>query len=406
LKYSKSYDKKTIVFLPTYDYLSEKLFLSFINKLDEFNTIYINNDEFQLIKKNKNIAYNFSYYLEVRGGYSFKKNKNILKKLKKIFIENKALQTKLLKNIKDINPDLVITTSDMSIAFKGIKKYCDKNNIPTILIQPSFFDYEETNKKDIKSKLRKLINIFLDIYPKQILWGNEDKNTILFLWGNFFKNYYNKEKDIRIVGNPIYDNYNDKCLSTRDKDNLRSNLKIMSNKKVVTICTEAFGGLISKEDTNMLFKFYSEIINTNQNFFFIIKLHPRDSIKDINLRLNINLSNYVLIGNEYSLLDIFYITDIQVSVASASSLEAILLNIPVILINPNNSININNFFNNSVELRAHDIIEFNKCLDMVSSVTWSNKFALNRDKFLSVYLNSLGSASSNIKKEIKRILHD
>ena len=405
MKFNYANGKKTIVFIPTYDYLSNKLFLSFVDRLKDFNTIYINNDEYQEIKEDYNIISKFSYYLEVSCGRKPSKTKTLLERLKTIFIKNNILRKKILYSVKNIKPDLIITTSDMSISFKSIKRHCDKKNIPMIIMQPSFFDYAKTSNMSYKDGVRKIINIFFEIYPKQAVWGAEDKNTILFLWGNFFKEFYNKEKDIRIVGNPVYDSYTPKPLLNKSNENLKGKLGI-SKQKVVTICTEAFGGLISNEDTSALFNLYSEIIRENQNNFFIIKLHPRDSLKDVKLKLKLNYSNYILIKDEYSLLNIFHITDIQVSVASTSSLEAILLNIPVILINPNRRININNFFNGLVELRANNLAEFNECINIVSSKYWVKNFTLNRRKFLSLYLDSLGSASLNIKKEICLILND
>ena len=224
-------NKKRIVFLPTYDYLSNDLFLSFIDRLSEYDTIYINNDEYQPIEKNSNIIKKFSKYFEVYSGYNFTSKPSFQKKIKSFF-NNILFQKKLNLFFKSLDPDLLITTSDMSVAFKGIKAYCKINNIPIIIIQPSFFDYEKIYKINYKDRTRKFINFFIEIYPKQALWGNEDKETILFLWGSYFKNYYSNKKDIRIVGNPKYDTYISNNLQQFDIDRFKKKYNI-NNKKII-----------------------------------------------------------------------------------------------------------------------------------------------------------------------------
>lgn len=390
--------RKRIVFIPTYNYLSKNLFLSFVEKLKEdYDCIIINNDEYSKIEEDEYYKGVFDAYYEVNVNNEFKINPNLIDRFKKIFIKNFLLRKKFLSLIKEIKPDLIITNSDMSLAFKAIKKYCDNNNIYTVILQPSFFDLERITPFRINDLLRKFINIFSDYFPKQYLWGNEYKSNILFLWGHYFANFYKYQK-IKIVGNALYDQPYQSNINLRKKLNLE-------NKFVVTICTEAFGGLISDIDSKLLIKFYENIINYNEELYIILKVHPRESSDYFRNALELKHSNYAIIGNEHSLQDVLNITNVQVSVASATSLESIIFNTPIILINPNNQIKINNFFSGMVEEKATNIQEFQEKIHIIrTDKKWYEGYKENRKTFLELYCYGLGESSKNIKNEIDRVL--
>jgi len=102
-------------------------------------------------------------------------------------------------------------------------------------------------------------------------------------------------------------------------------------------------------------------------------------------------------------------SDIQISVASTTSLQALLFKTPIILVNPNNLIKINNFFDNdiNVELRATTLQECNNAIQTILfDSKWKKQFNERRNQFINLYLNYIGTSAKKIEKEINSILKE
>ena len=402
----KSKTQHKILFIPTYDYLSEDMVLSFIQYLDKYELIYLHHDEYSKLKMNKHIMKYTHHYETINTNIQTALRIPVVYKFMKLLVYNRKLKKQVLNKVKYYSPSIIITFSDLSISINGIKEYCRINDIPIIIMQPSFFDSKIQSlpfPEMIKSKLRKLLNPILDIYPRQQLWGNEVKESILFLWGSEYKKLYSDDKDIRIVGNPVYDHYLDNLMAKENREILKKEL-FQNNEDIVLICTEAFGGIISCAQTRMLYKFYDEIIRSNPTWNFIVKIHPRDDTERIKSHFKNNPPNIVFVSNEYNLKSLFGISSAQVSVASVTSLEAVIYSCPIILINPNNKMNVNSFFNNTIEYKASTVDQFNKCLAELGEKRNWEVFINRRRAFLRSYLNMPINSASTICDQICQIV--
>ncbi len=100
---------------------------------------------------------------------------------------------------------------------------------------------------------------------------------------------------------------------------------------------------------------------------------------------------------------VYSISDIQMSVASASSLEAVADGIPIILVG-NETFTVPNFFDNSIELRAETAAECTACIEKVLSPEWRKEFEQKRKDYLEYYLDFYNSPEDSFVDCIEDIL--
>lgn len=404
--------KEKIVFIPTFYYLSHPLFFSVVEKFSDYEKVYFNTKDpvswdynKKGIQKEEVLNY-FDNYYEVDKEIDYKNSKQH-NKLQRFF-ENK----KYIKNIKDIlneiKPTAIITTSDMSYSARICKQWANKINISVIIIQPSFLDFKITDynlKKKIKYLLfNKILNI--PLYSRQVCFGNENRNNYLFLWGEYFKNYYVGKtiyNNIYITGNPAFDKYFTDY--KKENANFHDMLGIPADKKVITICTQPVNVTFGVDAFTCLIDLYKEVIADNKELFFVIKVHPREDIEKYNKAFrDLDKSNYKIV-KDMNLYDLYKITDVQVSVSSYSSFEAVVLGIPIILVNPENKLKLFDYFNNEIELKANMAEELSKHLRRCLTEEYRDEFKIKREKYLKSRLYSLDEKSGErVVKKMEEII--
>lgn len=403
--------KQNIIFIPTYYYLSNPLFFSITEKISKYEKIYLNTKELWKYNKGKidrdEILKYFDNYYEI--GQIFNQKYNKLSKLKK-FIEMK----KFIKNFKNIlcelKPVAIITTSDMTFSWRICNQWAKKNNLPVIIIQPSFFDFKKNNY-DFKRRIKYLIfNKILNIpiFGRQDYIGNEDENNYLFLWSEYFKQYYKNKPiydNIYITGNPALDKYLTAYIKKKN-DTYYKILNISPDKKIIVFCTQDIDKMYGVDDFTVMIKLLKEIIVDNKEVYFIIKVHPREEIEKYSRALKeIDKKNCKIVKN-VDLYKLYEITDVQISFATSySSFEAIVLGVPIILINPKNKYEFIDYFNNEIELRASTSIELSRQLKKCLTEKYKNEFKIKRKKYLKSRLTYLdGKCRERVADKIEEII--
>lgn len=403
--------KRNIVFIPTYYYLSHPLFFSIVEKFSDYEKVYFDTKDPEFERYNKNgiqkeeVLNYFDKYCEVDKEIDWRNSKN--NKLQRFF-EHKTY----IKNIKNIlngiKPTAIITTSDMSYPARICNQWANKNNIPVIIIQPSFLDFEISDynlKYRIKYLLfNKLLNI--PLYSRQACFGNENINNYLFLWGEYFKKYYEGKpiyNNIYITGNPVFDKYFTNY--KKGNDNFHGILDMPPDKKVITVCTQEIDVVFGVDAFTSLIDAYKNVIVDNEKFFFVIKIHPREDIEKYNKAFrDLDKSNYKIV-KDINLHDIYKITDVQVSVSSYSSFEAVVLGIPIILVNPDNKFKLFDYFNNEIALRANTAEELSKHLRRCLTEEYKDEFKIKREKYLKSRLYYLdGKSGERVVEKVEEII--
>lgn len=405
--------KKTIVFIPTYYYLSHPLFFRIVKKFSDYKKVYFNTKDSvswkynkKGIKKNEVLKWFDNYYEVDKELDSKNSNSNKLQ----IFLKHKKYISNIKNVLSEIKPAAIITTSDMSYSARICNQWANKNNVPIIIIQPSFLNFGESNYNcnlNHRTKyllFNKILNI--PLYRRQTLFGNENKNNYLFLWGDYFKKFY-KDKEIYnnifLTGNPVFDRCNE--VNKENKENIYKQFDFLKDKQIITVCTENIDDICGVDIFSRLIDIYKRAIINSGELFFVIKVHPRENIGKYNKAFkDLNKNNYKIV-KDVNLYDLYKITDVQVSVMSYSSFEAVVLGIPMVLVNPDNKIKFFDFFNNEVELKAKTAEELSKHLRRCLTEEYKNEFKLKRKKYLDSRLGYLdGKSGERVVEKIEELI--
>lgn len=404
--------RKRIVFIPSYYYLSHPLFFNVVEKISDYEKVYFNTKDpvsweynKKRIKKEDILKY-FDTYYEVNKEMGYKDSKN--NKLQK-FYEIKIYIKKIKEILDGIKPVIIIATSDMFFAARVFNQWANINNIPVIIIQHVFLDFKK-NSYDLKQRIKYLLfNKVLNIplCRRQTYYGNEDNNNnYLFLWGEYFKRYYKGKAiydNIYITGNPACDKY----FTVYRKKNYTyyKILNISPDKKIVVFCTQVIDKMFGNKAFTKVISIIKRTVVVNKKYYFIIKVHPREDIEKYKKTFrDLNENNYKIVKN-MNLYDLYKITDVQASVSSYSSFEAVASGIPIIIINPNNKLKVFDPFNNEIELRASTSEELNDQLKKCLTEEYKKEFKFRRRKFLKSRLTYLdGKCGERVADKIREII--
>lgn len=418
--------KKKVLFIPGLSYLSNPIFCSICNTNNGFfQTIYLN-PNFPFSKKDiidnyqsKEIRKSFDQFIEINhSDFDYFKqnihNSNFINKIKNlpVFIKKlKNYKVLLHDELKRIQPAIIVVDTDLSTVSLILNKWAIKNSVPVIIMQSAFVNLTKSSfyKKLKNGMFYLLINKIYNIpfVGRQMYYGNEFESNYIFIWGNYFKKIIRNKrvtKQIRIVGNPLFDdidyNLNEKMY------NKSAILKKSDNRPIISIFTQILSGLTSNNEVKEIENSYYKIINNNPQWFFILKVHPRESIdKYKSIFSKINGNNY-LITQSIDNKEIFYFSDVQISVFSYSSFDAVLHNTPIILFRID-KINATDSFNNEIELRANNLSELENCIKKTLSKDYQKEFHLKRKKFLKSRINLKDNKSvGRVMTEIKNILRN
>ena len=396
--------KKRIVYIPDYYYLSNRIFINLLKYTKgHFYNIYFNTKDplfektnLMGIKKNEIIPF-FDEYSEVE------KSKIHIGKIKKRklnnYVEWKKVNNYIHDQLSKLNPQAIITTTDMGGVINRMCNYwAKKNNVPYIVIQSAFIP-THFEKTSLKNKLNYLIFnkvLGIPLHKRQNLFGNEISTNHLILWSDYFKKYYKGteiEGNIRTCGFPGYDHLFNRDINTHIK-----NITLPKNKHIVTICIQPLKSILSSKNQDEINEILISGITNNTDFFFLINVHPRMQLEEIRaIFKRIKTNNYIII--EYpEIFTLIANSDIQVSVSSTVSFESVILDIPIILIKKEL---VSHFdpFNNEIELRANTSEEFSEQLNRCIKSDYKNDFKKRRDKYLKKMVKYIDGKSS------ERIIH-
>jgi hypothetical protein len=404
---------KKVVFIPTYDYLSNPLFSLIVPLLKGFYNIYFNTNEiisWSREEEEKRKEELLSQFDEYRSIY-YTRTRNWIKKTIAVFRYRK----KTHEVLDEIDPAVIVTASDMSFSSKLAKVWTNKKDIPLIVLQPAFIDpgiYNDISSLQYRIKhlvFNRLFSIPLALEQKR--WGNEYSDNYLLLWGEYFKKMYRGlpiHENIYVTGNPVYDKYFKKDSEKKVlREKVYREYGFPMNRKIVAICTE---GLITPEFMDAgkrLNNIYRELVRKRKDLYFVIKLHPRDSLEDfMGIFSDIPDINYSIIKN-LDLENLFLISSVQVSICSASSFEAVIAGVPIVLVNPNNMVKYHDVFRNKIELRATNINEFESCIDDALTLEYRENFRKKRELYLSEMIGTVdGGAAERMAKVITKIINE
>jgi spore coat polysaccharide biosynthesis predicted glycosyltransferase SpsG len=162
-------------------------------------------------------------------------------------------------------------------------------------------------------------------------------------------------------------------------------------------------GILTREQAREMYRMLWEIISQNPDIHFIIKVHPSEDIKTYSMvifgnRIGANYS----ITQTASIPDLLKIADIQISMASYTSFEAVVAGVPIIILHPE----FVNFFNQfeGIGQTATNIGSFNVKLKVALRPTGRMVFASQRKDYLDKKLAFFGNSAEITANTIKKVI--
>lgn len=406
--------KRKIIFIPCLYYLANELFFSIARKFIKYETIYFDTKEpdhkrfnEKGIKKNTILNY-FDSYCKVNFVLEPPcKKLNRIRRLFKTINDNR----KYIKNINyildNIKPIAIISSGDMFYSMRICSQWAKENNIPVFIIQPSpiYFSKFYFGSKPRYLLYNKILNI--PKYNKQTYFGNENKNNYVFLWGEYLKSYYRRKEvfdNIYITGNPSFDKYF--IEKGKASIELYRILDIPLSKNIIVICTRPIEHKEKKSDFDKRNNIYKNLL-FNNDYFFIIKIHPRENIEKYKkLFEDINRDNYRIIKNT-NLYLLLKIAGVVISTRSNTLIESIVVGVPIIVFEQDNKYKVEtpDYFENGIGLRATTLESLFAQIKKCFTKEYRKKFKMKREGFIKskLYSND-GKSGERIVKKIEEII--
>ena len=179
-------------------------------------------------------------------------------------------------------------------------------------------------------------------------YKNSEKNpnycplpTCTLVWSDYVKDllvekYHYPPEAIYVTGNPQYSKNKEK--KETDYDEIRKNIDLPTDKKIVLLTVRTSGMGHTAEYDNKVLELVYKLPQLNYNYFILCKLHGLESEKmhsDVYRQLKLN-KEQALITRDIDIMTAITISDIVISVRSTTIFEAMSLGRPVMIINPEN----------------------------------------------------------------------
>lgn len=371
-------------------YLTFLQFKTLIPELKDFKHILINvkekyskNLDDNYIKE-KNVNQIFDLYIEL-------KNEIILESLNGF----RKYKKEIFKYLYKINPNAIISGSDLSGSDRILFLWCRRKKIPFIILQPSFISAFPAKYGLIRNFkyiiYNKIFNI--PIYQKQDIYGNESQKSHLFLWGKYFINNP-KRKNCYILGNPAFDEL---------FRNFSPDRKI---KNTVLICTDNLPvHKVGENYLNLVNQTFQKAFESKPEILFYLKVHPRESIEKYKKIFPMDKFPNVEIIKERNIYELINLSDIQISVASYTSFEAAAMGVPIITIRPDENVNVFDQFKREIDIRVNNPDDIGNAISFCLSDKYWDEFLKKREKYFQSRLYSTDSQSSKrVASKIKKLI--
>lgn len=334
----------------------------------------------------------------VTNAYNNIKSRNVLKIIKSV----KILKNHINDRMNFLNPDAIVTTSDMGgLVTRLCNEWAVKHKRPFFIMQPSFLEVapETLKERTVRLTTYLLFNKILQtpIGRRQHYYGNERKTNYNLIWSNEFANQLTEktlENTFR-VGNPLFDKFANQTVRVEVKN------------PVALICTQPYEklvdmGILKSHQALDMTIMLTQAVQQNPDVHFIIKVHPseddNDYIKLFGGRYGPNFS----ITKTGDFKHLLQTADVQVSMASYTSFEAVVAGVPIIIIHPE----FVDFFNqfDGIGFMVKSTSEFNRVLKISLGNAYRTFFKLFRERYLNKKLNYFGSSAETTANTIKKVV--
>jgi capsule polysaccharide export protein KpsC/LpsZ len=199
-----------------------------------------------------------------------------------------------------------------------------------------------------------------------------------------------------MVGNPLLDKFATKKVNIDVKN------------PFALICTQPYDklvdmGILKSHQALEMIVMLTQIVIQNPDVYFYIKVHPSEDIKKYEgLFLGVDTGNFQ-IRNDITVQEALKLVDVQISMASYTSFEAVVAGVPIIIIHPE-FINFFDQFDYNISFAAKSMFEFNKYLQYSLEPQYRQAFAMDRNNYLNKKLSYFGHSAEITANTIKKVI--
>jgi hypothetical protein len=297
--------------------------------------------------------------------------------------------------IEKLKPSAVCVMEDVSCLPKIMVYLANNKNIPTFVMQYGL------NSEEIPESF----------WPSEskykLLWGNADKR--------FFIKKGAKSKDIFVVGEPRFNNYNSKFNLT--KEEFFKKLDIPLNKKILTYMSQyiAFDRVrtfypgihfLPKEyieTINLLFKVISKTEDVYLIFSFRRGSDDRKMVEAISRKYLLKNIRFVD-PNEISAKDRINLSDAVITSWSTTGMESMILGKPLIVKKMKFREDVVDFLRYGAGYGFSNEEELKKILSNLNKISTNKKYQKNQETYLKDRLFNIGNSNSSPFDVVDKII--
>jgi len=229
--------------------------------------------------------------------------------------------------IKLEKPNIIVIVDEYGLYGKAVIVASKLNHILTVAIQHGFiwpYNFAWFHKKGEISNSGKISTRYCPIPDKTLVGGNYFKN-VLIKYGLYPPN------SVLVTGHSKYDIivYSDELYK---KERIYKKLNIDPNKKLIVFISQPY--LWTTGLNEIIYRNFFQAIKDFHNIQTVIKLHPNEYTKSLHKRIANQFGVNVILVKNINLFELLNACDIMMTVASTVAFEAMVLNKPVIFVNP------------------------------------------------------------------------
>ena len=254
----------------------------------------------------------------------------------------------------------------------------------------------------IKYLINKILKLDLRGISASTGWGLKDNDSYLFLWGPITENLFKHHRGRNYcLGNPLTDNLYNKYLCQKKDNRFLGRLGCDLTKKTILLSAEC---LLDYENKGEILQCYRAIIKDSSLFNFIIKVHPRDNLNNFE---TLSREGVIIIKDEYDFRTLLRISDLNISNYSATSMEALIYGIPVILL-PQKLVNIEYWFGSDIFFKPKTV---ESCVSFIKealtgSDTWEKNRSKREEYIQNMFSEHVGHSRAAVINKINELLYN
>ncbi|HPQ27840.1 MAG TPA: CDP-glycerol glycerophosphotransferase family protein [Desulfobacteraceae bacterium] len=378
-----------ILFIPSLFYLSNKLLIRISNHLGDLETMFLD-AEYALNKKHSSdydkeintLKRHFNQVDRINDTheYGLSNEKDPILRLK--FYRNKRrINSSTVQKIKQLQPDLIVMTSDRTDTFKLVVNYF--KDIPVLVIQQGTLQEAVAQKLGLKVRLRYLFLKVLFKYPTLSInpWVRKagiTKKIFKAYWSSFWV-YDHITENVFFTGNPSLDEvifYGNNRLENMENYNFTA--------PRVLYTTQPLASVFDFQKQNQFNEHILNFINNKPDLNLTIKVHPREDLDYYSEFFGNSTCKNIRITKEADLDTLFDKADLLITGYSGTSYQAVARGVPVIALDTGDLYDYGKFFPGDGVIVVKSFEEMTKAFDKLTSLEGFKDFINKRSSFLKI----------------------